>query len=218
MSDYETARARMVERQLIYRGIRDPLVLDAMLRVPRHEFVAPNLVDYAYDDRPLPIEDGQTISQPYIVALMVEAARLDRDATVLEVGTGSGYAAAVMAELAGRVVTIERHAGLAESARVRLARLGYDTVEVVTGDGTLGWPGAAPYQAIIAAASGPRVPQAWLDQLAVGGRIVTPLGAPRGAQHLLALTRVSEDEMREENLGGVSFVPLLGEQGWPTSG
>jgi protein-L-isoaspartate(D-aspartate) O-methyltransferase len=207
----------MVERQLIYRGIRDPLVLDAMLRVPRHEFVAPDLVDYAYDDRPLPIEDGQTISQPYIVALMVEAARLDRDATVLEVGTGSGYAAAVMAELAGRVVTIERHSGLAESARERLARLGYETVEVVTGDGTLGRPAAAPYQAIIAAASGPRVPEAWLDQLAIGGRIVTPLGAPRGAQHLVVMTRVSEDELREENLGGVSFVPLLGEQGWPAS-
>jgi protein-L-isoaspartate(D-aspartate) O-methyltransferase len=207
----------MVERQLIYRGIRDPLVLDAMLRVPRHEFVAPNLADYAYDDRPLPIEDGQTISQPYIVALMVEAARLDRDATVLEVGTGSGYAAAVMAELAGRVVTVERHAGLAESARERLARLGYDSVEVVTGDGTLGWPGAAPYLAIIAAASGPRVPEAWLDQLAVGGRIVTPLGPPRGAQHLAVVTRVSEDELHEENLGGVSFVPLLGEQGWPAS-
>jgi protein-L-isoaspartate(D-aspartate) O-methyltransferase len=207
----------MIERQLLYRGIRDPRVLDAMLRVPRHEFVAPDLADYAYDDRPLPIEDGQTISQPYIVALMVEAAQLDGDTTALEVGTGSGYAAAVMAELAGRVVTIERHAGLADSGRERLARLGYDSVEVVTGDGTLGWQEAAPYQAIIAAASGPRVPEAWLDQLAVGGRIVTPLGAPRGAQRLVVVRRVSEDELREENLGGVSFVPLLGEQGWPAS-
>jgi protein-L-isoaspartate(D-aspartate) O-methyltransferase len=204
----------MVRRQLIPRGIEDPRVLDAMERVPRHEFVPPDLVDYAYDDRPLPLTDGQTISQPYIVALTLEYARIGPDDVVLDVGTGSGYAAAVAAELAGRVYSIERQPLLAASAAACLARLGYD-VEVIEGDGSLGWPDGAPYDAVLAAATGPAVPEAWLGQLVDGARIVMPIGSSRGAQHLAAFTLDSNRRLLEVNLGAVSFVPLLGEQAWP---
>ncbi|GAB3581682.1 hypothetical protein GCM10027406_23310 [Leifsonia lichenia] len=204
----------MVEQQLVPRGIEDQRVLDAMRRVPRHLFVPDEQAGYAYDDHPLPIGDGQTISQPYIVALMLEAAKIGPEDAVLDIGTGSGYAAAVAAELGHRVVSVERHPDLAVTAAATLEALGY-WVNVVTGDGTLGWADGAPYDAIIAAATGPTVPRAWLDQLAPGGRIVMPIGRTGGAQHLAAYTRAPDGTLAETNLGAVAFVPLLGEAGWP---
>ncbi|OJX74114.1 MAG: protein-L-isoaspartate O-methyltransferase [Leifsonia sp. 71-9] len=204
----------MVENQLVPRGIADQRVLDAMARVPRHEFVPESQVPYAYADRPLPLEDGQTISQPFIVAQMLEAARIGPEDRVLDVGTGSGYAAAVAAELAHRVISIERIPDLAVTAAATLEALGY-RVEVITGDGSRGWPDAAPYDAIVAAATGPAVPQAWLDQLAPGGRIVMPVGRSGGAQRLAVFERDATGALHETNLGAVSFVPLLGEGAWP---
>ncbi len=203
----------MVENQLVSRGIADQRVLDAMTRVPRHEFVPESQVPYAYADRPLPLEDGQTISQPYIVAQMLEAARIGPEDRVLDVGTGSGYAAAVAAELAHRVISVERIPDLAVTAAATLEALGY-RIEVITGDGTRGWPDAAPYDAIVAAATGPSVPQAWLDQLAPGGRIVMPVGRSGGAQRLAVFERDPAGALHETNLGAVSFVPLVGESAW----
>jgi protein-L-isoaspartate(D-aspartate) O-methyltransferase len=179
-----------------------------MADVPRHLFVPAELAGLAYSDRPLPIADGQTISQPYIVALMLQSAALRPDAVVLDIGTGSGYAAAVASRLVARVVSIERHPGLADSARQTLTALGYP-VEVITGDGMPGWPAAAPYDAILAAATGPTVPQAWLEQLRVGGRLVMPLGRSDGPQTLIVRTKTDEDRIVEENLGAVTFVPLV---------
>lgn len=204
----------MVERQLIPRGIVDQRVLDAMARVPRHEFVPEGEVPYAYDDRPLPLGDGQTISQPFIVAQMLEAAHIGPEDRVLDVGTGSGYAAAVAAELAHRVISVERIPDLAVLAAATLEALGY-RVEVITGDGTRGWPAGAPYDAIVAAATGPSVPAAWLEQLAPGGRIVMPVGRSGGAQRLALFEREGGGELRETNLGAVAFVPLIGDDAWP---
>ena len=184
-----------------------------MSSVHREEFLPPELGEFAYSDRALPIESGQTISQPYIVALMADEARLKPDDTVLEIGTGSGYAAAVFAKIAARVFTIERHEGLADVARERLDRLGFHNVEVRCGDGTLGWAEHAPFDAIIVAAGGPEVPRALLDQLAIGGRLVIPVGESH-AQSLVRVTRRSETDFHQEDLGGVRFVPLIGEQGW----
>ena len=206
-------RERMVERQIRARGVSDARVLQAMRDVPREAFLPPELADLAYDDRPLPIEAGQTISQPYIVAVMTEALRLTGSETVLEIGTGSGYAAAVLARVARHVYTIERHAELADLARERLAALGITNVDVRCDDGTLGWPEHAPFDAIVVAASGPELPQALLDQLTIGGRLVIPVGTSR-AQELVRVTRTSEDAFKREELGAVQFVPLIGEQGW----
>jgi protein-L-isoaspartate(D-aspartate) O-methyltransferase len=203
----------MVSEQLEARGIRDERVLDAMRRVPREEFVREGSRPSAYEDHPLPIDHGQTISQPYIVALTLEAARLTEHDRLLDVGTGSGYAAAVAAELVDRVVSIERHAGLAEAAREVLERLGYSRVQVVVGDGTLGYPDEAPYNAIVAAAAGPVIPQPWVDQLADGGRLIMPVGESRFGQSLIRATRSGTDTLRRENLGAVVFVPLIGEHG-----
>lgn len=214
MSDSTASQREMVERQLRSRGIEDERVLAAMMRVPRQAFVPRALAEFAYTDAPLPLSSGQTISQPYIVALMAQAARLHRSDRVLEIGTGSGYAAAILAELADRVDTIERLPELADKARATLASLDYGRVRVHTGDGTLGLPEAAPFDAIVAAAAGPEVPSAWREQLAIGGRIVMPLGARRGSQRLVRITRVGRDEYDEEDLGGVAFVPLVGAQGW----
>ena len=211
--DTTTARKLMVEQHIRARGIEDPRVLDALAFVPREAFLPPALAEFAYEDRPLPIEAGQTISQPYIVALMTEALALGPAEDVLEIGTGSGYAAAVLARLARRVFTIERHAELADLARDRLERLGYHNVEVRHGDGTLGWPEHAPFGAIVAAAGGPQLPHALLEQLAIGGRLVMPVGTSR-AQQLLRITRTGETEYRREDLGMVQFVPLIGAQGW----
>jgi protein-L-isoaspartate(D-aspartate) O-methyltransferase len=212
--DHAARRKRMVERHLRARGIGDPAVLAAMGKVPREALVPPQLADLAYEDSALPIGAGQTISQPYIVALMTEALRVRPGERVLEIGTGSGYAAAVLAELAGRVYTIERHAELASLAARRLAELGHDNIEVCCSDGTLGWPEHAPYQAIAVTAGGPELPAPLLLQLAIGGRLVMPLGGPR-AQELVRVTRLSSDEYERENLGAVQFVPLIGEAGWP---
>jgi protein-L-isoaspartate(D-aspartate) O-methyltransferase len=211
--DVERARRRLVQH-LAARGIRDPAVLMAMGKVPRDRFVPSHLEADAYDDWALPIGEGQTISQPYVVALMTEALRLTSRDHVLEIGTGSGYAAAVLAEIAAQVYTIERLPRLAASARERLSALGYTTVQVRCADGTLGWPEHAPFDAIVVTAGGPEVPRALLDELAVGGRLVMPVGRETTAQELVRVTRRGTDEYQSENLGGVAFVPLIGAEGW----
>jgi protein-L-isoaspartate(D-aspartate) O-methyltransferase len=213
MLDLANQRQRMVEVQIARRGIRDPLVLEAMRRVPRERFVAPELAEFAYEDSPLPIAAGQTISQPYIVAAMIEAAAVKPGERVLEIGAGSGYAAAVLGQIADQVYTIERHPELAEAARRRCAELGYDNIEVRVGDGTQGWPEAAPFDAIIVTAGGPRVPETLRRQLAVGGRLVMPVGDAHH-QRLVKIRRKSETEYEEEELGDVRFVPLIGAHGW----
>jgi protein-L-isoaspartate(D-aspartate) O-methyltransferase len=201
---------RMLRRQ----GIRDETVLKAMANVPREKFVGINLLEFAYDDSPLPIEEGQTISQPYIVALMTEALMLKPGDRVLEVGTGSGYAAAVLGEVADEVYTVERHESLAHQASVRLKELNYDNVHVLCGDGTLGWPEHAPYDGVVVAAGGPEAPRSLIEQLAVGGRLVIPVGASTREQTLIRITRINNDEVEFEELGAVRFVPLIGEEGW----
>jgi protein-L-isoaspartate(D-aspartate) O-methyltransferase len=210
--DHAAERQRMVERQLKARGIGDPRVLAAMAEVPRELFVPQELVEFAYEDSPLPILEGQTISQPYIVALMAEAARIGPDDRVLEVGTGSGYAAAIYAKLARKVYTIERHAALAEGARQALRRAGIANVEVFVGDGSLGLPQYAPFDAIIVAAGAPAPPDTLKHQLADGGRLVIPVSVD-GHQELRVITRQG-DHFNETDLGPVQFVPLVGEQGW----
>ncbi|WP_269931872.1 protein-L-isoaspartate(D-aspartate) O-methyltransferase [Aminobacter sp. HY435] len=212
MSSFKLARLDMVEQQIVRRGIVDLAVLQAMRSVPREDFVPPPLRRQAYDDTALPIEAGQTISQPYIVALMISAAAIRPGSKVLEIGAGSGYAAAVLSGIAGKVVTIERIAKLAEQARARLRRLRYRNVEVITGDGAGGHPEQAPYDAILSAAGARSIPEAWKDQLAIGGRLVMPLGPP-GDQQLIRLVRVTDSEFAETSLAAVRFVPLLGGTG-----
>ena len=212
MVSTESLRTAMVERQLKARGIRDPRVLAAMAQVPRECFVAEKLRKFAYDDGPLPIGEGQTISQPYIVALMIEAARIAPGDRVLEVGAGSGYAAAVLSRIAGEVHAIERHASLADSAQARLRALGYDNVAISTGDGSGGLPDKAPFEAILVAAGSDNVPDPLRRQLAVGGRLVVPVGGA-GLQSLLCVTRTGEGSWTENDLGGVRFVPLIGAFG-----
>ncbi|MBA2771352.1 MAG: protein-L-isoaspartate(D-aspartate) O-methyltransferase [Sphingomonas sp.] len=204
----------MVERQLRRRGIGDERILDAFRAVAREEFVGADQAAQAYGDRPLPIEAGQTISQPYIVALMIEAAKIGADDKVLEVGAGSGYAAAVISRIAREVIAMERQSELAGLAAWRIRRLGYDNVRIIEGDGTCGWPREAPFDAILAAASGSHVPQALVDQLAPGGRIVMPLGDPGSIQQLVKATRDEGGNLVTADLGPVRFVPLIGEQGW----
>ena len=207
--DFAAARKRMVQRQIAGRGITNLALLSALRAVPREQFVPVQLGHYAYDDCALPIEAGQTISQPFIVALMLDSARLSATDRVLEVGAGSGYAAAVLGELSGRVVAIERHAELARLAAERMSRLGYGNVEIVHGDGMLGYPLRAPYDAILCAAASPEVPKAWVEQLARGGRIVMPLGEHEGVQQLMRLTLSDDGHLRKEMLDPVRFVPLL---------
>jgi protein-L-isoaspartate(D-aspartate) O-methyltransferase len=207
-------RASMVQTQIVARGVRDPLVLDAMRSVPREHFVPDGLAEFAYADEPLPIGEGQTISQPYIVAVMAEGVRPQPGQRALEVGTGSGYAAAVLASIVAEVYTVERLAGLAEAATRRLAGLGYRNVHVRHGDGSLGWPEHAPYDVIVVTAGGPWVPPALLDQLAVGGRLVMPVGAEPRFQRLVRVVRAGVDQYEYQDLEEVAFVPLVGEQGW----
>lgn len=212
------ARTRMVDEQLSSRNIRDPRVLAAMRNVPRHAFVPKSMEDEAYEDRPLPIGQGQTISQPYIVALMAELLQISPDAHVLEIGTGSGYSAAVLGELGKDVVTIERHAQLAARARENLANLGVKHIHVIIADGTLGWPAGAPYDAICVTASGPVVPPELLDQLAVGGRLVIPVGEDVASQNLSLIERTGPDSFVETTICPVRFVPLVGARGWSDDG
>jgi protein-L-isoaspartate(D-aspartate) O-methyltransferase len=205
--DFTAARLKMVERDLVSRGISDPAVLDAMRTVPRHLFVNSGLMRDAYGDEALALPEGQTISQPYIVALMAEKAKLVPGDQVLEIGAGSGYAAAVYSLLCGTVFTIERHEPLATRAAVMLA--GYPNVHVRFGDGTLGWPEHAPFDAIIVAAAGPMLPPALIDQLAIGGRLVMPLGMGSD-QRLVRITRTGTHDLTHEDLIHVRFVPLIG--------
>lgn len=206
-------RAIMVSRHLEARGIHDPRVLEAMGQVPREAFVGEFLTEFAYEDSALPIEAGQTISQPYIVARMIELAELKPGDKVLEVGAGSGYAAAVISRIAGEVYAIERHEALATQARAREDRLGYHNVKIICADGTKGWPESAPYDAIIVSAGGPKVPEALKWQLTIGGRLVIPVGRDVH-QTLLRVRRTGQDSFDEEDHGAVTFVPLIGEEGW----
>jgi protein-L-isoaspartate(D-aspartate) O-methyltransferase len=213
-SDVALLREDMVERQIAARGVRDRRVLAAMREIPRDRFVEPALAPRAYEDGPLAIGIGQTISQPYIVALMSEALGLVGTERVLEVGTGSGYGAAVLGRLAREVYTIERHPMLADRAASRLAGLGFCNVHVIVGDGTLGLPEQAPFEAVVVTASGPRVPPALLEQLAIGGRIVIPVGEHPDHQRLMRIDRQSRVQYAAADLGGVAFVPLVGAEGW----
>ncbi len=212
MRDYEAERKRMVESQLRGRGICDPRVLAAMEKVPRHRFLPDPDDAAAHGDHPLSIGSGQTISQPYMVALMTECLHLAGTERVLEIGTGSGYQAAILAELSGRVVTVERLASLADGARQVLADLGYANVEVEVGDGSFGWPDNAPYDRIIVTAAAPEIAEPWTDQLADRGRLVAPLG-DRWGQTLTVVTKRA-GKLRHESLCGCVFVPLVGEHGW----
>ncbi|MBN2550956.1 MAG: protein-L-isoaspartate(D-aspartate) O-methyltransferase [Anaerolineales bacterium] len=209
---FETDRDFMVDSQIVARGVHDPRVLEAMRTVPRHCFVQPDYRYLAYTDGPLPIGSGQTISQPYIVALMSELLQLKGDEKVLEVGTGSGYQAAVLAQLAKEVHTIERHANLARYAASILEQLGVTSVHVHVGDGTLGLPELAPFAAITVTAAAPNVPDILLAQLSEGGRLVIPVGS-RGSQYLERWRRQG-DHYDQEDIIPVAFVPLIGEHGW----
>ena len=203
-------RLAMVSNQIENRGVSDPRVLAAMAVVPRHRFVPKSRVGEAYRDHPLPIAASQTISQPYIVALMAEAAEIGPDDRVLEVGTGSGYGAAVLGELAAEVVTVERHRKLADAAAGVLTELGYANVTVVGADGTVGYPPGAPYAAVVVTASTARIPPPLVEQLADGGRLIVPLGAPASVQDLTRLRRTG-NQTSTENLARVRFVPLIGD-------
>jgi protein-L-isoaspartate(D-aspartate) O-methyltransferase len=214
LTPFASLRKEMVERNIAGRGVRDELVLDAMGKVPRELFLPEKLREFAYEDSPLPIAGAQTISQPYIVAFMAEALMLRGGEKVLEIGAGSGYAAAVLSEIAASVYTVERLGQLADKAAARLAELGYDNVHVLHGDGTRGWPEHAPYDAIAVAAGGPQVPESLKEQLKIGGRLVIPVGTDQRAQEMVRVTRISQDEYRSEDIADVRFVPLIGEQGW----
>jgi protein-L-isoaspartate(D-aspartate) O-methyltransferase len=215
-SEYAAQREAMVANQIEMRNIRDTRVLAAMRAVPRHRFVPAYQVNAAYRDSPLPIGQGQTISQPYIVALMSEMLELKGDERVLEIGTGSGYQAAILGQLAAEVISVERFASLAEEARERLAELAYDNVRVEVGDGSLGWPEEAPYDAIIVTAASPKVPPPLEEQLAEGGRLVVPAGQ-RWTQSLVRVRREG-GRLRREKTIGVAFVPLIGKHGWERRG
>ena len=205
---------RWLKRPFSRGGVRSELILNAMRSVPREDFLPKQLREFAYEDAPLPIEEGQTISQPYIVAFMTEALALHGGERVLEIGAGSGYAAAVLSKIAGEVYTVERIGQLAEKAASKLADLGYHNVHVLHGDGTKGWPEHAPYDGIIVAAGGPSVPESLKEQLKIGGRLIIPVGRDPKVQELVRITRISENEYAREDLADVRFVPLIGQEGW----
>ncbi len=213
---YREERDEMVETQIRARGVRDERVLAAMRKVPRHLFVPKSLERAAYEDRPLPIGEGQTISQPYIVAVMTGQLDLSPQDRVLEIGAGSGYQAALLADIAGTVISIERLEGVARRAQKNLARAGVAGVKVIVGDGTKGYPAEAPYDAIIVTAASPAIPQPLIDQLAEGGRLIAPIG-PRDCQDLVKLVK-RDGRVETIPLGGVCFVPLIGQFGWQGEG
>ncbi len=212
MIDFPKARAKMVEEQIIGRGIKDSRVIGAMKKVPRHLFVEEALQSQAYNDRPLPIGEKQTISQPYMVALMTEALELKGGERVLEIGTGSGYQTAILAELAQEVFSVERIRSLAIRARKLLYDLGYFNVEIKIFDGTFGWPEKGPFDAIIVTAGSPNIPRPLYEQLTIGGRLVIPVGDSE-TQDLVRITK-TEAGMKKEDLGGCRFVKLIGKYGW----
>lgn len=209
---YTTERIRMIEEQLIPRGITDPAVINAMRTVPRHRFVKPGQEAMAYTDQPLPIGENQTISQPYIVSLMTQSLELQPDEKILEIGTGSGYQAAVLAEIGSEIFTVEKFETLLERAEAILEDLGYDNIITKLHNGTQGWPEQAPFDAILVTAGAPRVPDPLLDQLKEGGRMLIPMG-DQTFQELIRITRI-DGKIRREKLGGCRFVPLRGEYGW----
>lgn len=209
MTDFAFAREAMVRRQIEARGVDNPALLAAFRQVPREAFVAPEQARAAYDDRPLPIGDGQTISQPYVVALMIDAAEVGPGDRVLEVGAGSGYAAALLSRVAGQVVAVERHAALARAAAQRIDRLGYANVRIVEGDGSLGSAADAPFDAILVSAGGPQIPDDLITQMKPGGRLVMPVGSSRYFQTLMKLTKRDDGGIKREPLTAVSFVPLV---------
>jgi len=206
-------RADMVAAQIEARGVRNPHVLRAMRLVPRELFVLPESAEHAYQDIALPIIEGQTISQPLMVAIMLDVLGAAPGGVALEVGAGSGYAAAVFSLIAEEVYTIERHPPLVDYARERIRLLGITNVQIKQGDGTLGWPEHAPYDYILVSAGGPSVPRPLREQLKVGGRLAIPVG-PQGDQKLVRVTRLSLTDFHEESFGSVAFVPLIGEEGW----
>jgi protein-L-isoaspartate(D-aspartate) O-methyltransferase len=212
--DMVKERRRMVAEQIEGRGIKNPAVLNAMGQIPREAFTLPKYQTYAYEDSPLPIHAGQTISQPYVVALMIDKLKLGPTDKVLEIGTGSGYAAAILSRIAGWVYTVERIAELVEFARKNLAFCGCKNVLTRHGDGTTGWPEHAPYDGIVVAAGGPKIPATLRNQLGVGGRLIIPVGDDPRAQRLIRITRTGPQAFHKENLSHVRFVPLIGEQGW----
>jgi len=208
---FTSQRAEMTQSDLRRRGITNEAVLAAMSSVPREQFVPRDITNFAYDDRPLPIGEGQTISQPYVVALMAQASHITASSRVLEIGTGSGYGAAILSYIAEVVVSVERHETLANTAREALTAAGFENVTVIHGDGSLGYPEAAPYDAIVVTAGGPKVPKPLLDQLADGGFLVMPVGPDNKSQSLLQINRAGS-ELHEQNLGRVRFVPLIGAE------
>ncbi len=211
--EFAEQRRRMIREQLLARGIDDPRVLLAISRVPRHRFVPESYRSKAYEDRALPIEKGQTISQPYMVAFMTQALQLRGKETVLEIGTGSGYQAAILSQIVQQVYTIERHAQLAHQAQKLFQELGYTNIEVIIGDGSKGLPDHAPYEGIIVTAAAPAVPEDLIEQLRVGGRLVIPVGT-RQEQRLVCVYK-TEDGVKEEHTIDCIFVPLIGLYGWP---
>lgn len=211
--DYAIARRRMVDQQVVARGIHAPLVIEAMKRVPRHRFVEEALWSQAYGDHPLPIGEKQTISQPYMVALMTQALELKGGEKILEIGTGSGYQAAILSQIVSRVYSVERIPALARRARRVLDDIGCRNINIKLSDGTIGWENEAPFDGIVVTAGSPQVPPHYLEQLTVGGRLIIPVGG-RGSQVLKRIIRLGLNDFKEENLLDCRFVPLIGKDGW----